>query len=410
METTDPHARAGPGPRALSAGRLAARVIGAGGGSSLTVSMFLGSFAWAFVFISLPFFIREISTADAPTTLRLTGWIVGVTSLLTMLTGPAWGRLAAGDPKRYYVLIQLGQGLGFFGMAVARSLLELFAARIVLGFMGAASTLAFVIAGRERDAREVQRHVAAIQTAMTVGQILGPLGGAMAAARLGFRMSFVVGGVTLLGSAAFVHWGVTASVDPSRPVATARRPRFGDLAVAFSIILGSSTQMFFLPSVLPQVLAGLGAAEGSLVELSGVVVFATAIAAALGALVTPRLSAMLPERKLTAGLLAAAAVGSVALAWPRSVWTYTVVRFVQVLCVAPIFPLVVGRIVQQAGGGTIGIVNSARIGASFLGPILATSVLASGSPTTLYVILAALGVATLPLALRRTPGTASDHG
>jgi hypothetical protein len=66
--------------------------------------------------------------------------------------------------------------------------------------------------------------------------------------------------------------------------------------------------------------------------------------------------------------------------------------------------------VQQAGGGTIGIVNSARIGASFLGPILATSVLASGSPSTLYVILAALGVATAPLALRRPPGTESDHG
>ena len=101
-------------------------------------------------------------------------------------------------------------------------------------------------------------------------------------------------------------------------------------------------------------------------------------------------------------------LGVVALAWPRTVWSYTVVRFVQVLCVAPIFPLVVGRIAQQAGGGAIGIVNSARIGASFLGPIVATSVLASGSPTTLYVILAALGVASVPLALRRLPRTTPE--
>jgi MFS family permease len=360
LNTTDRRVPVPVSLRARAAGRLTARLRGASGAGSLIISMFLGSFAWGFVFLSLPFFIGEISTADAPTTLRLTGWIVGVTSLLTVVTGPAWGRLAAaGDPKRTYVWIQLGQGVGFFGMAVARSLLELFAARIVLGFMGAASTLAFVIAGREDDPREVQRQVAAIQTAMTV------------------------------------------SPARSRPAVVEGHPRLGDLAVAFAIVLASSTQMFFLPTVLPQVLAGLGVDPGNLVELSGVVLFATAVAVALGALATPRLVAMLPERQLVGGLLVAAAIGVALLAWPRNVWGYTVVRFVQVLCVAPIFPLVVGRTAQQASGGAIGIVNSARIGASFIGPILATSVLASWSPTALYVLLAGLGVVCVPLALRR---------
>ena len=175
-------------PRALATGRLAAWVAAAssGGAGSLTVSMALGSFAWGFVFISLPFFIAEISTTDPQSTLRWTGWIIGVTSLVTMVTGPAWGRLAAsGNPKRYYVLIQLFQGFGFLGMAASRSLFELLVARIVLGFMGAASTLAFLLAGRQRDPRAVQRQVAAIQTAMTSGQILGPLGGAVAAAQIG---------------------------------------------------------------------------------------------------------------------------------------------------------------------------------------------------------------------------------
>src|SRR5262249_24037901 len=202
---------------------------------------------------------------------------------------------AVTEPKRYYVWVQLGQGMGFFGMAVARSLLELFASRIVLGFMGAASTLAFLIAAREEDPREVQRQVAAIQTAMTVGQILGPLGGAVAAARLGFRMSVVLGGVILLGSPAFVQWGVTVARTRSRPAVVERQPRLGELAAAFVLILVSSTQMFFLPTVLPQVHADLGVEPGSLVELSGVVIFATAVAVALGALATPRLAALLPE-------------------------------------------------------------------------------------------------------------------
>ncbi len=391
-------------PRALATGRLAAWVAAAssGGAGSLTVSMALGSFAWGFVFISLPFFISEISTTDPQSTLRWTGWIVGVTSLVTVLTGPAWGRLAAsGDPKRYYVLIQLFQGFGFLGMAVSRSLFELLVARIVLGFMGAASTLAFLIVGRERDPRAVQRHVAAIQTAMTSGQILGPLGGAVAAARLGFRGSFVVGAVILLGSAAFVHWGVHVAPDHGRTATVARRAQPGEVAVAFTIVLITSTQVFFLSSVLPQILAGLGADRDHLVELSGLVIFATAAAAALGALATPRLSALLPERRLMAILVVTSTVGTLLLAWPRSAGFYTIVRFVQVLCVAPVFPLVVSRVVQRGSGGAIGIVNSARIGGSFIGPVLATSVLASGSSTALYLVLAGVNLGCLPLALVR---------
>jgi MFS family permease len=231
----------------------------------------------------------------------------------------------------------------------------------------------------------------------------------VAAARLGFRASFGVGAVILLGSAAFVHWGVHVARDPGRAATVARRARTGDVVVAFTIVLATSTPVFFLSSVLPQILAGLGVAEGSLVELSGLVIFATAAAATLGALATPRLSGLLPERRLMAILVVTSAAGVGLLAWPRSVGLYTVARFLQVLCVAPIFPLVVGRVVQQAGGSAIGIVNSARIGASFIGPILATSVLASGSPTVLYVILAVLSLACLPLALlrERAPVTAT---
>jgi hypothetical protein len=46
--------------------------------------MFLGSFAWSFAFISLPFYIEAISPYDPATTLRWTGWILGISSLVTV--------------------------------------------------------------------------------------------------------------------------------------------------------------------------------------------------------------------------------------------------------------------------------------------------------------------------------------
>jgi hypothetical protein len=95
----------------------------------------------------------------------------------------------------------------------------------------------------------------------------------------------------------------------------------------------------------------------------------------------------------------------VAQALPTGVWGYTLVRFLQVLWAAPVFPLVVARVVQQRSGSAVGIVNSARIGASFVGPVLATSVLAVAPPVILYLVLAAAGLACVPLALvRRTGG------
>jgi MFS family permease len=176
---------------------------------------------------------------------------------------------------------------------------------------------------------------------------------------------------------------------------------------AFLIILAGSIQLFFLTAVLPQILAELGVVADRTVEVGGLIVFASAAAAALASLATPRLGDLGSERVLLAGLLVASAAGLVVLAVMPSVWPFTLVRFLQVLCIAPVFPLVVSRIAQQAGGGTIAVVNSARIAGSFVGPVVATTVLAASSPTVLYLLLAGVGLACLPLALLRTAGAGS---
>jgi MFS family permease len=95
------------------------------------------------------------------------------------------------------------------------------------------------------------------------------------------------------------------------------------------------------------------------------------------------------------------------MALPRSAWGYSVVRFLQVLCAAPIFPLVVARTAQQGSGGAIGVINSARIGGSFIGPVLATTILSVSAPAVLYVTLGLACLVCVPLALR--PWSRSDR-
>ncbi|MBI4588331.1 MAG: MFS transporter [Candidatus Rokubacteria bacterium] len=364
---------------------------------TLPLAAFVGTFAWSFVYVSLPFYVQRISTADPVSTLRWTGWILGISSLVTVVTAPVWGRLAErGNPKAFYVVVEILQGVGFVGMALARTLIELFFARFMLGTMGAASTFAFIMAGRSRDG-DVRREVSAIQSAMTVGQILGPLAGAVAAARIGFVPSFLLGGAILWGCAGLVQWGVPR---PDRSPAggdAQRRPSWREVTTACVVVLAGSIQVFFLTAVLPQILPPLGVAFPDTLEIGGLVIFASGVAAALGSLAAPRLADLIGEWKTVAWFLAFSSGLLALLGLTGDVWSFGVMRFLQVLCVAPVFPLVVARIAQRAGGGAIGLVNSSRIGAAFIGPVVATTLLAWTNPSFLYVLLAVPGLACLPL-------------
>src|SRR5207244_2958588 len=123
-------------------------------------------------------------------------------------------------------------------------------------------------------------------------------------------------------------------------------------------------------------------------QVGGIIIFASGAGAALGSIVAPRLPEVFPERRLVAGLLIVSSLAVGALVLAHGVWGYGTLRFVQVLCIAPVFPIVVARIAHTAGGEAIGVINAARIGASFVGPVVATSLLASSSSRVLSVLLA----------------------
>src|SRR5947209_18981912 len=93
----------------------------------LAIVVLLVSFAWSFVYIGLPFYIEHITTVGASATLAWTGWILGVTSLMSMVTTPLWGRYGTrGGTRTVVVVMQTRQALGFLHAARPGSLLELY--------------------------------------------------------------------------------------------------------------------------------------------------------------------------------------------------------------------------------------------------------------------------------------------
>ena len=365
----------------------------------LPTSMLIGTFAWSFVYVSLPFHIQRMSTLEPAATLRWTGWILGVSPLITVITAPLSGRLGERvDPKRGFTAVQAFQGLGFLGMALARTLPEMLLARMLLGLMGAVSTFAFIMVGRSGG--DVRRQVSSIQSGMTLGQVLGPAAGAVVAARLGFQLSFIFGALMLWACSALVSWGVPPGKPRDAAAAQERRISLRELVTVSLVVLAGSTQVFFLTSILPQILPPLGVPIESTLEIGGFLILATGVAASLGSMAAPRLAELLGDRRAVLWFLLGSSLLLASLAAAGGVWSFGVLRFLQVLCIAPVFPLAVAAIAQRASGGAIGFVNSARIGAAFLGPVLATTLLSSMPPATVYLALAALGVAVVPLVAR----------
>ena len=365
----------------------------------LPTSMLIGTFAWSFVYVSLPFHIQRMSTLEPAATLRWTGWILGVSPLITVITAPLSGRLGERvDPKRGFIAVQAFQGLGVLGMALARTLPEMLLARMLLGLMGAVSTFAFIMVGRSGG--DVRRQVSSIQSGMTLGQVLGPAAGAVVAARLGFQLSFIFGALMLWACSALVSWGVPPGKPRDAAAAQERRISLRELVTVSLVVLAGSTQVFFLTSILPQILPPLGVPIESTLEIGGFLILATGVAASLGSMAAPRLAELLGDRRAVLWFLLGSSLLLASLAAAGGVWSFGVLRFLQVLCIAPVFPLAVAAIAQRASGGAIGFVNSARIGAAFLGPVLATTLLSSMPPATVYLALAALGVAVVPLVAR----------
>jgi MFS family permease len=371
--------------------------------------MFLGSFAWSFVYVSLPFYIQRISKLDAASTLRWTGWILGISPLITVVTAPVSGWLAGErDPKRAFVWTQGLQGAGFVLMALARSLPEIFFARFLLGLMGAVSTFAFIMAGRSGG--NVRREVSEIQLGMTLGQVLGPAAGALTAARLGFRLSFLFGAVMLGLCSLLVGWGVPAARGRAAASARAGTASIRELGTVCLLVLGCLTQVFFLAAILPQVLPRLGVPTGAMLEVGGLVLLADGLAMALGSMAAPRVADVFGDRRAVPWLLACSSVFLAGLPLAPNVWTFVAVRFAQVLCIAPVFPLAVAAIAHRASGEAIGFLNSARIGASFVGPVFATTLLAWAPPSSVELALAACGLVLVPVVVSSGRGRRPQEG
>jgi DHA1 family multidrug resistance protein-like MFS transporter len=226
---------------------------------------------------------------------------------------------------------------------------------------------------------------------MTLGQLVGPLLGSLAAAVLGYTGAFIGASAIMFSSVVFCYLYVTDIPRLPRKEGTLggfridRRVIIGWMLCSIAII-----QLTFLPSVLPAVFKGFKIEQTLALKLAGTVVMLYTATAMVGSYLLSRLSRKFGLYRMITMLLVFGILLPSALAFSRGIVDFTVIRMAQTGLIAAIIPLVMSIFATESKGGIIGFLNSSRFVGNALGPIIGTSILAFSNLTGLYFLISGM--------------------
>jgi MFS family permease len=361
--------------------------------------VFLNTLCWALAYAVLPFYVHELAPGASDADLYWRGSILGVTPLLTILSMPVWIRVWRGrNPDAAILVALILQTLCFTLTASASSLHGIFVSRLLLGLSGPVLTFAFM-AVRLPGTHRASATVAALQSAITVGLVSGPLVGTATAALFGYRLTFSLASMVLFGSGV-LFWGrgMPSRVESAPPDVAPSQRRMA-LFPALVVLVGY-LQVFFLNAILPEILAGLRVGRGELLQAGGAVIFVSGLVLALASLRAPDLFRRVDERRFVQIWLGLSSLLLVALPFVGTLWGFLLVRSLQVAALGPLLVLAMANATQWSGQ-TLGLANSARVAAGAFGPLVATVLVSRFRIHYVFGSVAIFGFVTCVLARSR---------
>jgi MFS transporter, DHA1 family, multidrug resistance protein len=361
---------------------------------AVSFSQFGNAFSGNFVHIFLPFYILKISPYSLQYTLLWVGAIMGVTTLVAAFTSTFWGSLTHRySPKMLFLRAILVNAITFLLLGFTTNLYLLFTLRLLQGFVTGASTIGLIIVSSTSPRDKVSVNIGFFQASLTMGQLVGPVFGSLAASTFGYRGAFLSASMILFISVAFSYFFV---MDVPRLPKMERA--FGwatidkRLMIAWTLGFTAMVQLSFLPSVLPKVFDEFHVAHPVALKLAGIVVMLYTATAMVGTYVWSWLSKRFGIYRMITFLFALGIVFQLLLVFSQGVVGFTVIRMIQTGLVAATFPLIISMFAAESKGSIIGFLSSARFAGNAVGPIMATSILAFSNLTVLYLFLSALAL------------------
>ena len=363
----------------------------------VSLSQFGMAFSSNFISVFLPFFILKISPYSQQKTLLWIGFVMGVSHLVTTIASNFWGILTSRfSPKMLYLRGLLSNSVLFLLMGFTTNLHLLFLLRVFQGIFGGISTIGLIIISSSSPRERLSADIGFFQTFITLGFLLGPLLGAWAASIFGYRGAFLTASIFLSGVLMFCYTQLQEIPHPPREEKFFSRGTMNARSIlGWLLSFGANVQLMFLPSILPQVFEKFQIEKSTALKWAGVVIMLYTATATLGTYFWTKLSVRIRGDKMILFLVTGGSVCQLLLCMTDRVVIFVAIRMVQTGLIAATVPLIISIFAAEHKGGTIGFLNSSRFAGNAVGPIIATSVLAYSSFTTLCLLLSGLTLLTL---------------
>jgi DHA1 family multidrug resistance protein-like MFS transporter len=372
----------------------------------------------------LPMYVQALGVTERAQVAVWSGVISGSAALTMAVLAPIWGVLADRyGRKAMLVRSMIGGAVVVAAMGFVGDVWQLLAIRMVQGAVTGSQAAAAALVAAATPANQVGFALGLVSTAVQVGNTIGPVIGGVTVGSLGFRGSFILGGVLLLiGGLMAIFW---VDEPPSR---THQRPgpaqgiwarTFGPLrwpGFRSLLLLQLGTSFVFSAAVnlLPIYLQDMARPGWLSAELaSGLSITLTAITAALGMpFFGPWTDRRGPRGLLTLSLVGCGIVLGIQALVP-TVGLFLALRAVLGVWLAGVTATmaVLTKLASPPGseGAAYGAAGSAQGLGWGLGPILGSGVVALGGIPALYLVIGAMMLALAPLANMRGTRTSQPE-
>ena len=329
------------------------------------VGAFFAQLGFSCVTPLMPLLTLDLLDGDLGQVGLWVGIAVGISPLLTALTGPWWGAL--GDRVGQKKMIQ--RALISIGAAIALIALidhpwQLVGLRGIIGVLGGISVACLAAVTATSSKNLLGRNIGFLQAAQTLGQVAGPLVGGGLALVAGMRPAFVISALLFALAFGLVTWlyrdvpkPAPRPIEPKAVEAAPANPRlarsflfWATLGVLFSANFLDGSFMVMLPLYLPI----LGAPSESLALLAGLGLSGGALAVVLSATVAGRLTSRFSSVRLILAMLGGALLALFGIALSAAWW--------QLLALRVVLGLVAGGLPTVAYAATAGLVPAAQSG------------------------------------------------
>lgn len=336
------------------------------------------------------------------------GFAFAINAFTYGIMAPIWGGLADRHGKRI-MLIRSGFGIAltYVLMGLARRPLEFLAYRAVNGMLGGFIPSSLMLVATNTPAADLGFALGVIQTASSVGSIMGPLVGGVMASALGVRTAMFLGAGLLCIAAAASFYGTREEVTRREGGAgflTGLRSTFSraDLPALFLVMLAAQMALMVVQPSLPIFVQSLAKRldQRQVTLATGIVFSLTGVSTALGAPLLGRIKRLDYRWSLKLGLVAAAILGGFQ-GFTRDLYLLGIERFLFGFANAAI--IVSGNVIiaqsapEGARGQVFGVLNGVASLGSVLGPLLGGYVASGFGSAGPFFLSGLLFLAGLPL-------------